>query len=201
MTRRVWKARARAALGGGLFASNWLVAVLVMVIVSAAHGAAGTLLPGLGVLLITGPLCYGEALLFLNLSRRGEDITLEDLLAGFRHEFTDTVLLGLLTMLFTALWSLLLVVPGIVKYYSWSLVYYVKIDHPEYDWRRCMAESAALMRGHKLEKFVLDLSFIGWSILGALCFGVGTLWVMSYAAATEAEYYTYVKRAQASPEF
>jgi len=201
MTRRIWKANARAALGGALLASNWLVAVLVMLLVSAAFAAAGSLLPGIGALLITGPLLYGQSLIFLKLSRGSNAISLEDLIAGFRHEFTDTVLLGLLTMLFTALWSLLLVIPGILKYYSWTLVYYVKIDHPEYDWRRCMAESAALMRGHRFEKFLLDVSFIGWGILGALCFGVGTLWVTAYTWAAEAEFYAYVKTSQPSPEF
>ncbi|MBQ5728143.1 MAG: DUF975 family protein [Mailhella sp.] len=201
MTRRIWKANARAALGGALFASNWLVAVLVMLLVSAAFAVAGSLLPGIGALLITGPLLYGQSLIFLRLSRGSNAISLEDLIAGFRHEFTDTVLLGLLTMLFTALWSLLLVIPGILKYYSWTLVYYVKIDHPEYDWRRCMQESAALMRGHRFEKFLLDVSFIGWGILGALCFGVGTLWVTAYTWAAEAEFYAYVKTSQPSPEF
>ena len=57
------------------------------------------------------------------------------------------------------------------------------------------------MSGHKWELFVLDLSFIGWGIVGSLCLGVGTLWVMTYMAATEAQYYEYLTSGRTSPEF
>ena len=103
--------------------------------------------------------------------------------------------------LFIFLWSLLLFIPGIVKAYAYSMVYYVKADHPEYGWRECLDESQRLMTGHKWEKFVLDLSFIGWGIVGSLCLGVGTLWVMTYMAATEAQYYEYLTSGRTSPEF
>ena len=80
------------------------------------------------------------------------------------------------------------------------MVYYVKADHPEYGWRECLDESQRLMTGHKWEKFVLDLSFIGWGIVGSLCLGVGTLWVMTYMAATEAQYYEYLTSGRTCPE-
>ena len=112
---------------------------------------------------------------------------------GFSSDFGQNLLIGLMTAIFTALWSLLLIVPGIVKAYSYSMVYYIKADHPEYDWRQCIAESQAMMNGHKMDLFILDLSFIGWMIVGSLCLGVGTLWVSAYMEAARAHFYESIQ--------
>ena len=80
-------------------------------------------------------------------------------------------------------------IPGIIKAYSYSMAFFIKADHPEYDWRTCLDESKRLTSGHKMDLFVLDLSFIGWGIIGALCLGIGSLWVMSYRYATLAQCY------------
>ena len=73
------------------------------------------------------------------------------------------------------------------------MIFYIKADHPEYDWRRCFEESKQLTKGHKLDLFILDLSFIGWSIVGALCLGIGSLWVLAYRYATQAQCYKVLK--------
>ena len=201
MTRSEWKAAARARLGGGIFRDQWLMAVVFCLVVSAIVGAAGSILPGIGGLIIIGPMFYAQKYAFLALAREGHPIDLNDTFLGFRNDFGGTLLIGLLSSIFVALWSLLLVVPGIIKFYAYSMAYYVKADHPEYGWKECLDESQRLMTGHKWEKFVLDLSFLGWCIVGSLCLGVGTLWVMAYMAATEAEYYKYLTSGKASPEF
>ncbi|MFR0799391.1 MAG: DUF975 family protein [Oscillospiraceae bacterium] len=157
--------------------------------------------PGVGALVVTGPMLYAQKYAFLAQAREGRGIDLNDLFRGFRDDFGGTLLISLLSGLFIFLWSLLLFIPGIVKAYAYSMVYYVKADHPEYSWRECLDESQRLMTGHKWEKFVLDLSFIGWGIVGSLCLGVGTLWVMTYMAATEAQYYEYLTSGRTSPEF
>ena len=162
---------------------------------------AGSILPGVGALVVTGPMLYAQKYAFLAQAREGRGIDLNDLFRGFRDDFGGTLLISLLSGLFIFLWSLLLFIPGIVKAYAYSMVYYVKADHPEYGWRECLDESQRLMTGHKWEKFVLDLSFIGWGIVGSLCLGVGTLWVMTYMAATEAQYYEYLTSGRTSPEF
>ena len=92
--------------------------------------------------------------------------------------------------LFTALWSLLLVVPGIVKGYAWRLVPYLLAENPNLDYRRALDLSAAMMDGHKMDVFVLDLSFFGWNLLSAATAGIlGVLYVNPYVAATNAELY------------
>ena len=145
---------------------------------------------------LQGSMAHGRGVLFGGLCHRRRR-----LFRGFRDDFGGTLLISLLSGLFIFLWSLLLFIPGIVKAYAYSMVYYVKADHPEYGWRECLDESQRLMTGHKWEKFVLDLSFIGWGIVGSLCLGVGTLWVMTYMAATEAQYYEYLTSGRTSPEF
>ena len=90
---------------------------------------------------------------------------LAEIFEGFKADFVGNFLLGFLQSLFIALWSMLFVIPGIVKQYSWSMAYYVKIDHPDYDWRACLDESKRITMGHKGELFLLDLSFIGWAIV------------------------------------
>ena len=189
MSNSELKCKAKAQLGGKLFSNAWLMALLVCVIVGAITAGAGTVVPALGATLILGAVEYGSARLFLGQARSGAPMEIGTLFSGFSSDFGELFLLGFLTSLFTALWALLFVIPGIVKAYSWSLIYYIKLDHPEYGWRECMDESAAMMRGYKMKLFLLDLSFIGWYIVGSLCLGVGTLWVVPYHTATHAQFY------------
>ena len=189
MSNSELKCKAKAQLGNKLFSNAWLMALLACAIVGAITAGAATVVPGLGALLIFGAIEYGSARLFLDQARSGSPMEIGTLFSGFSSDFGELFLLGFLTSLFTALWALLFVIPGIVKAYSWSLIYYIKLDHPEYGWRECMKESAAMMRGYKMKLFLLDLSFIGWYIVGSLCLGVGTLWVVPYHTATHAQFY------------
>ena len=189
MSNSELKRKAKAQLGDKLFSNAWLMALLVCVIVGAITTAAGTIVPALGATLILGAVEYGTSRLFLDQARSGKAMELGALFSGFSSDFGELFLLGFLSTLFAALWALLFVIPGIVKAYSWSLIYYIKLDHPEYGWQECMKESAAMMRGYKMKLFLLDLSFIGWYIVGSLCLGVGTLWVVPYHTATHAQFY------------
>ena len=188
------KARAKAQLGNALFGRIWLYAVITVAVQAAVSNVISLVFKNVsygGLLnsLITGPFSVSVAYMFLNQCRDGQLMNLDDLLKGFREGFGENFLLGLLVSLFTALWSLLLVVPGVIKAYSWSMVYFIRCDHPDYDFRTCMRESAAMMNGHKMRLFLLDLSFIGWLIVGALCVGVGVLWVAAYMEAAHAQFY------------
>ncbi len=194
MTRAELKAQAKAQLGGGIFKNEWLTALAACLIMTVITSAAGAILTGIGSILVSGPLAYGLAYLFLKQSRDGQVMNIGDLFRGFQDDFGGTLLLGLLSSLFTFLWGLLLVIPGVVKSYAYSQAVYVKVDHPDYDWRRCLDESIQMMKGHKMDLFVLDLSFIGWYIVGALCLGLGTLWVAPYHAATRTQFYEDLRR-------
>lgn len=187
------KENAKRQLGGKIFSNSWMLALAVIVIVGAVTGFAGTILPGIGAILITGPLAYAVSYLFVKQARDGEAMDLTALVKGFTDDFGGNFLIGLMSTLFIALWSLLFVIPGIVKYYAYSMAYYVKADHPEYSWSQCIDESKRITAGHKMDLFIMDLSFIGWLIVGSLCFGIGTLWVAAYKEAAKAQAYEAIK--------
>ena len=193
MTRQEIKARAKDQLGNNLFCNAWLFAVLACFIFSVICSAAGSIIVGIGAVIVTGPLSFGLNYLFLKQARDNQPMELGDLFKGFSEDFSQNLLIGLMTAIFAALWSLLLIVPGIVKAYSYAMVYYIKADHPEYNWRQCIAESQAMMNGHKMDLFIMDLSFIGWMIVGSLCLGVGTLWVSAYMEAARAHFYESIQ--------
>lgn len=201
MTRVEIKTRAKAQLGNNIFGKAWLMALLCCFIVAVVSYVAGTIVPSLGAIVITGPLTYALSYIFLKQSRDGQPINLEDLLSGFKHDFGQNLLIGLLSSIFVTLWSLLLVVPGIVKAYSYSMAYFVKIDHPDYDWRACLTESRRIMNGKKMELFIQDLSFLGWIFVGSLVCGVGGLWVTPYMNVSRAIFYENIKDSDATVGF
>ena len=180
MDRAQLKASARAQLGGGIFQYLWRRGLAVCRLIGLMESAAAGIIPGIGALLVVGPLEYGMAYIFLKQARDHQPEQLGDMFRGFQDDFGGTFLIGLKTSLLTFLWSLLFVIPGIVKAYAYSMAYYIKLDHPDYGWNACITASRQLMDGHKWEKFVLDLSFLGWIIVGTLYQGVRTLWVTPY---------------------
>jgi len=191
MSRAEIKALAKQQLGGGIFQTPWLMAVATVFIMGAISGLAN-LIPvvgSIGVLVVAGPLAYGLNYIFLKQARDRQPINIGDLFKGFSDDFGDNFLLGFMSGLFVALWSLLFVIPGIVKTYAYSMAYYIKLDHPEYKWRQCLDQSQAMMKGYKMTLFVQDLSFIGWYIVGSFCLGVGTLWAQAYLTAARAQFY------------
>ena len=92
------------------------------------------------------------------------------------------------------LWYLLFIIPGIIKYYSYRMVPYILADNPNIGASKAIQLSNNMTSGHKFSMFVLDLSFIGWYLLGLLAFGVGMLFVMPYQFATEAELYLVLRQ-------
>ena len=192
MNRAEIKARARQALGNGIFQTNWIMSIVAILVYALISGASSVTY--VGQLILYGPLTFGLVYVFMKQSRDGQQIQLGDLFKGFSEDFGGNLVLGLLITIFTALWSLLFVIPGIIKGYSWKMSFYIKADHPEYGWKECMDASAQMMNGHKMELFILELSFIGWAIVGSLCLGVGSLWVSAYMQAAEAEFYKEISQ-------
>lgn len=193
MTSEQLRARAREQLGGGIFVSTWLMAGVVCLIVGAASGLAGSIIPGLGSLIVVGPLSYGMSYVFLNHERSRQPINITDVFKAFNSEFVEHFLLGLMIYIFTFLWSLLFVIPGIVKTYAYAMAYYIKIDNPTMGWKECIDESQRMMEGHKMELFILDLSFIGWIILSSLIWGIGFFWVAPYMVAARTQFYESIR--------
>ncbi len=209
------RANARYFLGGSIFEQPWLLAVVVSLIYSAITGATNTVTAGfdlnsdnLTTVILAGyvsiamslilstvllvPLDIGVTSYFLKLVR-GKQTNIGDTFNGFRYNFGSNVMLGLMSMLKIMLWSLLFIIPGIIKAYSFAINYYIKLDHPEYDWKTCLSESERMMKGNRCRLFCLQMSFIGWMIVGTLCRGLGTLWVDAYQRTSIALFYEELK--------
>ena len=192
---RELRARARVSLGGNIFKPKWLFALLVYFIATAILGVAANTI--VGTFILMGPITVGICSYYIKLIRTGNSE--EDLGAmfdGFKTGFGDNMVTGILVTIFTFLWSLLFIIPGIVKSYSYAMAFYIRNDHPEYTATEAITKSREMMRGYKGKLFLLDLSFIGWIIVGALCCGIGTLWVYPYMEMARAHFYQELKNKQ-----
>ncbi len=114
---------------------------------------------------------------------------------GFRSgHYGNIVLTMFLRDLYTALWTLLFIIPGIIKSLEYKMVPYILAENPGMDQREAFAISRRMMDGEKADTFVLELSFIGWYLLaGITCGLVGIFYVQPYYEATIAELYAYNK--------
>ena len=108
--------------------------------------------------------------------------------------YVNVVLTMFLKNLFTSLWTLLLVIPGIVKHYEYLMIPYILAENPGMDRKEAFQISKRMMDGQKMETFLLDLSFIGWILLSVISCGmVGIFYVGPYREATYAELYAFNK--------
>jgi uncharacterized membrane protein len=141
--------------------------------------------------ILTGPLTYGLMVFFRRLREQTADI--KDLFLGFKR-FGDTFLLNLLTMVFIVLWSLLLIIPGIIAAIRYTMAYLIMTENPDMTALESITASKMMMEGHKMEFFSFALSFIGWFFLGIVTFGLGFLYVIPYYNASKVEFYENLKR-------
>ncbi|MDQ7094345.1 DUF975 family protein [Desulfosporosinus sp. PR] len=141
--------------------------------------------------LLMGPLTLGVSGFFLKLIRN-EGPGIEDLGEGFKA-FLKSFILNLLITVFTTLWSLLLVIPGIIAAYRYSMAYYIMMDNSQLSALEALKQSKYMMVGHKFELFVLQLSFLGWFLLGVLTLGLALLWANPYYEAAKANFYQDLK--------
>lgn len=136
-------------------------------------------------------------MIYLGLAN-GTKATVGAAFEGFKHfwiSFKTTFLVGL----FTALWSMLLVIPGIIKSISYSQAMYIIAEDPEIGAREAINRSKAMMDGHKMDFFVLGLSFIGWNLLACLTFGILYIWLIPYMQATLTNFYNSIKPVVEAP--
>ncbi|WP_276316364.1 DUF975 family protein [Paenibacillus artemisiicola] len=178
------RARARESLRGqwGRAAGFTLVMLLI--------GALPNVLPAIGQIAIeicAGALALGAYSYFLLVSR-GERPPFVELFSGFA-DFIRSFLVYLLVLIFTILWMLLFIIPGIVAALRYSMAYFILKDNPEIGALEAIRRSKAMMVGHKWRLFVLLLSFIGWILLCIPTFGIGTLWLNPYIYTAVAHFY------------
>lgn len=182
------KEKAKGRIKGIIF--NLLVAnLIVMAILGPINGV-----PGFGqlILLAASVIQFGLAFLYLNFVDNNK-IDYADLFYSFKVKDINTYLIHLGTLivkyLLICLYTLLLIVPGIIKAMAYSQVNYIRAENKEQDIMACLKESEELMDGHKMEYFIMQLSFIGWWIVSGLTFGIALIYVLPYYSTTMTMYY------------
>lgn len=183
------RAVSRTTLSG-----NWMMAALATLVYLLIAGGVSSIPVAGSVLaiIITYPLAYGFAILFLDLFREGKPIDIGKLFDGFK-DFGRVWGTLILVAIYTILWTCLLIIPGIVKSYSYALTPFILKDEPELKYNAAIEKSMRMMDGYKMKLFLLDLSFIGWMILSVLTLGIGLLFLQPYMNTARAAFYEDLK--------
>ncbi len=170
---------------------RWGIAVgtfLVYLLICLAVGWSGLIL-----LLIGGALYLGLMRFSLAIARREDNVKLELLFNGF-NQFGTALALYLLQSIFVFLWSLLLVIPGIIAAISYSQAFFILADNPASGAMEAINKSQKMMYGYKWKYFCLCCRFIGWALLCCLTLGIGFLWLVPYVHVSCANFYDDVRR-------
>ena len=141
---------------------------------------------------VASPIIVGKNRYFME--HRAFDSKFERLFWSFKSgRYMNVVKIMFWRELKIFLWSLLFVIPGIIKSYEYSMVPYILAENPQISSERAFELSNKMTHGEKWKIFVLDLSFIGWRILGVLCCCVGEIFLQPYVEATYAELYQVMR--------
>ncbi|SHJ73071.1 Uncharacterized membrane protein [Dethiosulfatibacter aminovorans DSM 17477] len=139
-------------------------------------------------LLVTGPLSLGVARFYMAIEKKKKDLNFYMIFDSFK-DFKRTFLYHVLSSIFIILWSLLLIVPGIIAAIRYSMSYYLLAENPDMEAMEALRKSSDLMNGHKWEFFKFCLSFIGWAILCLLTMGIGFLVLIPYFQMSKLYFY------------
>lgn len=210
-----FRVEARRALSG-----HWTLAVAVGLVATLLSGGVGVVNTGssaegsgylsmvghdawitmltISVVSVIVALCIGGCMqmgwskFHLKL-QRNQQAKFGDLFSCF-DRFGTGLCMALLMGLFVFLWSLLLIVPGIIAFYRYAMTPWILADHPEMGAREAIRESGRIMRGNKWRLFCLQMSFFGWALLSAVTLGIGTLWLTPYMQSAYAAFYEEISQ-------
>ena len=191
------RSAARAALSGHWAEAAMLTFVYCIVAwaFSALVGGLEYVQQGLGTVatLLMLPLSWGYTVTFLSNARGENDpFNVSRIFDGYK-DFGRIFITILLMQLYTFLWTLLFIIPGIIKSLSYAMTPFVLRDNPEMKNNAAIEKSMAMMQGKKMKLFLLDLSFIGWIILALLTLGLGFVLLVPYMYTARAAFYEDLK--------
>ena len=117
----------------------------------------------------------------------------KDAFSGFKIKYGRNIGTLLLVGIKTVLWTLLFIIPGIIKTYEYAIIPYILADDAEISSKDAFKKAKQMMKGNKWRLFKLEFSFIGWFLLCVLTLGIGTLFLIPYVNAATAEFYVELK--------
>lgn len=183
--RELLKANAKESIKGNigtLFGMGVVVALISLILDS---------IPKIGSVvdayLVSPAFSLAFTAIYLKIARGGK-VVFSELFDGFAY-FWGAFKINFLVSLFTLLWSLLFIVPGIIKAYSYSMAMYIYSENRNMGALEAINKSKEIMEGHKMDLFILELSFAGWFLLGVITFGIALIYFIPYAETTFANFY------------
>ena len=188
MDRFTLKEMAREQIRG-----NIGILFVCFLIVYAITGAV-SVIPGVGsvaAIAVAAPFEIGLIRIMFNL-RDGINPDIRELFNHFDCT-AQAILLNILVALFTALWSLLFFIPGVIAALSYSMAPYILAENKNLTAMQALQASKQMMDGHKADLFILYLSFFGWALLTAVTFGIAGIYVYPYVEATTVNFYDRIK--------
>ena len=193
MNRQDLKARSWAQVKDkiGILFIITLIIALITVAASFVLSIIPVVGPSLVTFLVAPAFALSSARVYLNVVAGGQPEA-KDSFYGF-EDFWSAVKLNFFVGLYTFLWSLLFVIPGIIKTISYSMSFYILAENKGKPALECIEESKRMTNGHKMDLFVLGLSVIGWILLGYITCGIGYIWIMPYMEATFVNAYHSLK--------
>jgi len=174
---------------GILFAISFIIGLIILALelVLAFIPFGGLIM----TIIVTPAFSLSIIRVYLNIIKGGNP-NISDAFCGF-DDFWSAFKVSFLVGIFTFLWSLLFIIPGIIKAFSYSMSSYILAENKGKPALQCIKESIAMTRGHKMHLFVLGLSFIGWILLCCVTFGLALIWVGPYMQTTFANAYNSLK--------
>ena len=177
--------KAKKALQGNWFGTIFVFVLLILLMIALDASVIGTVFSGL--------VAIGYAAFCLELVK-SKHASVGSFFGGMFKGFFKKWGASLLVGLYTLLWSLLLIIPGLIKSYSYAMTPYIMAEKPDMGVNDAITKSRQIMNGHKWQLFCLDLSFTGWMLLGIVTLGIGFFYVWPYYNAARAAFYREIKK-------
>ena len=179
-----------------VYAGTFVAALVGKGVGEPVGGAVQEILSLLVAILVIYPMTFSLVKLFLGFVRGEQQLHAGGVFSTFNTPYYGkSIGLYLLTMIFTFLWTLLLIVPGIIKSLSYALAPYILAENPELTANEAINRSMEMMNGHKMDLFLMALGYAGFALLSLLALGIPLLWIYPYYQAVFAKFYEEVKAA------
>lgn len=140
------------------------------------------------VLMITFVITYAQTHVYLKMSRGPEPVSIGDFFEGFVR-WPRSIMAGLWQEIWETLWTMLFIIPGIIKHYSYCMTRFIATEFPLIPVSKALRISKVITYGHRMDIFITELSFLGWAILALIPCGLGFFWLRPYAQLTMTNVY------------
>ena len=179
-----------------VYAGTFVAALVGKGVGEPVGGSVQEILSLLVAILVIYPMTFSLVKLFLGFVRGEQQLHVGGVFDAFNSPYYGkSIGLYLLTVIFTFLWTLLLIVPGIIKSLSYALAPYILAENPELTANEAINRSMEMMNGHKMDLFLMVLGYAGFALLSLLALGIPLLWIYPYYQAVFAKFYEEVKAA------